>query len=88
MVVAQLEASDGDVSHAVATVNGIVFDANFGHAVELSSRGLDACCLGPTTTFARIKRAVLLIPGAKVRRIMELKKHERAASLVSRIPLQ
>ena len=75
VIVAQLEASDGDISHAVAIVRGIIFDANFAHAVELSTRGLDACCLGNTTTFVRIKRAVQLVPGPRVLRLMKRAAH-------------
>jgi hypothetical protein len=68
VAVMQLAASDGDPSHAVGIADNKIFDANHAHAMPLGVDGLDAACLGATTTFAKSLRAVMLRPSKLVRK--------------------
>ena len=42
--VAQLEAADGGVQHAITVVGKLIFDSNCARALPLSKESLDHCC--------------------------------------------
>ena len=73
----QLVGSDGSGTHAVATLGGLIFDANEERALPLSRAALDRC-IGAQLNgahFSHVARAVRLVPGKSLR------KHMRRESL-------
>jgi hypothetical protein len=71
-VLMQLVGSDGAGSHAVATMGGLVFDATESWALPLSRDALDRCVGVHVNgaTFSHVARAVRLVPGKSVRKLM------------------
>lgn len=67
VVLARLEASDGDVTHAVGLADGKIFDANRKSAMPLCKEALDAACLGDAT-FARVMSALVITPSSATRK--------------------
>ena len=68
----QLVGSDGAGTHAVATLGGLIFDAAEQRALPLSRASLDRC-VGMHlngATFSHVARAVKLVPGKSVRRML------------------
>jgi hypothetical protein len=68
----QLVGSDGGGAHAVATLGGMIFDAAEARALPLTRASLDRC-VGMHlngATFSHVARAVKLVPGKSVRRML------------------
>ena len=68
----QLVGSDGAGTHAVATLGGLIFDAAEACALPLSRASLDRC-VGMHlngASFSHVARAVRLVPGKSVRRML------------------
>ena len=74
----QLVGSDGAGTHAIATLGRLVFDAAEARALPLSRASLDRC-VGMHlngATFSHVARAVRLVPGKSVRRMVARCAHE------------
>ena len=68
----QLVGTDGAGTHAVATLGGLIFDSAEARALPLSRASLDRC-VGMHlngASFSHVARAVRLVPGKSVRRML------------------
>jgi hypothetical protein len=70
ITVAQLQAVDGSVAHAVTIVGNLVFDSNVARAMSLCQKTLDYCCSTDTKMgkFQKVRYAVRFIEDAKTRK--------------------
>ena len=71
-VVIQFVASDGFDRHVITIVRNMIFDGNQPYALKLSKQNLDKCCIDKGTTYKKVRRALLLIPGGKAAKGMAL----------------
>jgi hypothetical protein len=61
-----LEASDGQMTHAVALTGDLIFDSNLSHTLPRTAEGINACC-GDNASFLRIKAGYIWMANDKAK---------------------